>query len=148
MTEKGGQKLADDKLNQTENQNSPGGEESAGSRVTELEALMEQRDDELSKANARISDLEQVMAEAVASYKAMVTRSNTDVPEELIGGDSIESINESLTNAKNLINKVKQGLEAEITSSKIPAGAPQRTPPDLSALSPREKIQYAIGGKK
>ena len=88
------------------------------------------------------------MAEAVASYKAMVTRSNTDVPEELISGDSIESINESLTNAKNLINKVRQGLEAEITSSKVPAGAPQRTPPDLSALSPREKIQYAIGGKK
>jgi len=140
--------LADDELNQTENQNSPGGEESAESRVTELEALIEQRDDELSQANARISDLEQVMAEAVASYKAMVTRSNTDVPEELIGGDSIESINESLTNAKNLINKVRQGLEAEITSSKVPAGAPQRTPPDLSALSPREKIQYAIGGKK
>ena len=140
--------MADDELNQTENQNSHGGEESAESRVTELEALIEQRDDELSKANTRISDLEQVTAEAVASYKVLVTRSNTDVPEELIGGDSIESINESLTNAKNLISKVRQGLEAEITSSKVPAGAPQRTPPDLSALSPREKIQYAIGGKK
>jgi len=30
----------------------------------------------------------------------------------------------------------------------VPAGAPGRRASDLSALSPREKIQYAIGGKK
>jgi len=140
--------LADDELNQTEDQNSPGGEELAESRVTELEALVAQKDEELTQANSRVSELEQVVAKAVASYKAMVTQSNSEVPEELISGDTIDSVNESLMKAKTLIGKVKQGLEAEITSSKVPAGAPLRTPPDLSALSPREKIQYAIGGKK
>jgi len=140
--------LADDELNQTEDQNSPGGEELAESRVTELEALVAQKDEELTQANSRISELEQVVAKAVTSYKAMVTQSNSEVPEELISGDTIDSVNESLMKAKTLIGKVKQGLEAEITSSKVPAGAPLRTPPDLSALSPREKIQYAIGGKK
>jgi len=140
--------LVDDELNQTEEQNSPGGEESAESRVVELETLMVQKDEELAQANARISELEQAMTSAVTGYKAMVTQSNPEVPEELISGDTVESINESLAKAKTLINKVKQGLEAEITSSKIPAGAPSRTPPDLSALSSREKIQYAIGGKK
>jgi len=140
--------LADDELNQTEDQNSPGGEELAESRVTELEALVAQKDEELTQANSRVSELEQVVAKAVASYKAMVTQSNSEVPEELISGDTIDSVNESLMKAKTLIGKVRQGLEAEITSSKVPAGAPLRTPPDLSALSPREKIQYAIGGKK
>jgi len=140
--------LADDELNQTEDQNSPGAEELAESRVIELEALVAQKDEELTKANSRVSELEQVVAEAVASYKAMVTQSNSEVPEELISGDTIDSVNESLMKAKTLIGKVRQGLEAEITSSKVPAGAPLRTPPDLSALSPREKIQYAIGGKK
>jgi len=140
--------LADDELNQTEDQNSPGGEELAESRVIELEALVAQKDEELTQANSRVSELEQVVAKAVASYKAMVTQSNSEVPEELISGDTIDSVNESLMKAKTLIGKVKQGLEAEITSSKVPAGAPLRTPPDLSALSPREKIQYAIGGKK
>jgi uncharacterized coiled-coil protein SlyX len=140
--------LADDELNQTEDQNSPGGEELAESRVIELEALVAQKDEELTQANSRVSELEQVVAKAVASYKAMVTQSNSEVPEELISGDTIDSVNESLMKAKTLIGKVKQGLEAEITSSKVPAGAPLRTPPDLSALTPREKIQYAIGGKK
>jgi hypothetical protein len=70
------------------------------------------------------------------------------VLEELITGDTIESINESLKKAKTLVSQVRQGLETEIAGAKIPAGAPPRTPPDLSALSPREKIQYAIGGKQ
>ncbi len=163
--------------NQTENQNPPEVEESGqnGDRVSELEGLIAQKDEELTKANARIIELEQTvanldnevatlkqavaeseekltsinhsLAEAVASYKALVAQFNPEVPEELITGDTIEAINESLEKAETLISRVRQGLEAEITAGKVPAGAPVRTPPDLSALSPREKINYAIGGK-
>jgi len=177
--------LADDELNspelqsgnQTKNQNPPEVEESgqSGDRVTELEGLIAQKDEELAKANARIIKLEQAvtnldsevaslkqavaesgeklttinhsLVEAVASYKALVAQLNPEVLEELIAGDTIEAINESLEKAKTLIGRVRQGLEAEITAGKVPAGAPIRTPPDVSALSPREKINYAIGGK-
>ena len=145
-------------------------------RVTELEGLIAEKDEELAKANARIAELEQAvvdkdsdiaalkqseaeleerlltvnnsLAEAIASYKAMVIQANPEVMEELIIGDTIESINESLEKAKSLISKVRQGLETEISQAKVPAGAPERRSPDLSALSPREKIQYAIGGRK
>jgi hypothetical protein len=88
------------------------------------------------------------LTEAVANYKTTVLQANPEVIEELISGDTIESINESLSKAKTLVSKVRQGVEAEISLAKVPAGAPERTSPDLSALSPREKIQYAIGGKK
>ena len=131
-------------------------------RVVELEGLIAQKDEELSRANDRLTELEQAVAEsndklnklneslnqAVSSYRALVIQSNPDVLEELITGDSIETINNSLASAKELIGKVRSGIEAEILSAKVPAGAPQRAPIDLSALSPREKIQYAIGGKK
>ncbi len=163
---------------QTENQNPSEVEESGQSedRVTELEGLVAQKDEELTKANARIIELEQTvtnlnsevaslkqavaeseekltsinhsLTEAIVSYKAMVVQANPKVFEELITGDTIEAINESLEAAKTLVNRVRQGLEAEITAGKVPAGAPVRTPPDLSALSPREEIQYAIGGKR
>jgi len=152
--------LADDELNQN-----PEGEESGQGQaptITELEDLVAQKDEELTKANARITELEQAvagsdeklttiknsLAEAVAGYKAMVVEANPEVLEELITSDTIESINESLKKAKTLVSRVRQGLETEISGAKIPAGAPPRTPPDLSALSPREKIQYAIGGKQ
>ncbi len=146
------------------------------SRVTELEDLVAQKDEELARANACIVELEQAvvsqdgdiatlkqseaeleervstinnsLTEAVASYKAMVVQVNPEVIEELISGDTIESINESLSKARTLVSKVRQGVEAEISLAKVPAGAPERGTPDLSALSAREKIQYAIGGKR
>ena len=154
--------MADDELNQNQNPEGEEPEQSQAPRITELEGMLAQKDEELTKANARITELEQAVAEsdeklttinnslteAVATYKAIVVQVNPEVPEELVAGNSIESINDSLKQAKTLVSRVKQGLEAEISAAKIPAGAPQRTPPDLSALSPREKIQYAIGGKK
>jgi len=159
---KGGRRLADDELNQTESQNPPNGEESGESRLTELEGLLAQKDEELAKAGDRITELERAaaeseeklttisssLAEAVASYRAAVVESHPEVLEELVTGDSVEAINESLKEAQALVGKVRQGLEAEITLAKIPAGAPERTSPDLSTFSPREKIQYALGGKK
>ncbi len=150
------------------------GEELAQTRIAELESLLAQKDEELSSANARATELEQTVAslegelttvkqsnlesehrlaevsdalsQAVASYKARVIASNPEVPVDLIGGDTVEAIDSSLENAQSLITKVREGLEAEIRMVKIPAGAPARVPVDLSALSPREKIQYGIGG--
>jgi len=143
-------------------------------RVAELEGIIAQRDQELASRDTRISELRQVTAnleseittvkqavaeadeslhklgesfkQAVASYKTLVVQSNPDVPEELVTGESIEAITDSLTSAKELVSKIRKGMEAEISLVRVPAGAPERTAPDLSALSPREKIQYAIGG--
>lgn len=154
--------MAEDELNQTENQNPPSVEEPEESKLTELEGLLARKDEKLAEADARLAELEAAVAdsearlitisdsltEAVASYRALVVESHPEVLEELVTGDSIETINESLEKAQDLVGRVKQGLETEITLARIPAGAPERTSPDLSALSPREKIQYALGGNK
>ena len=161
--------------NDKQNQN-PNGEELESSRVAELEGLIAKKDEGLAAKDSRISELEQAIADrdnqiavlkqslaeldqrlteldnsraqAVSSYRALVVESNPGMPEELITGDSIEAIDRSVKDAQTLIDKVRKELEAEIAGARVPAGAPQRTPLDLSALSPREKIQYAIGGKQ
>jgi len=153
-----------------------GQSEASRERIAELENLIAQKDQELASRDTRISELEQAVAgleseiaalkqavaesddnlnklneslnQAVASYKALVIQSNPDVPEELVTGDSIEAIADSLASAKELVTKIRKGMEAEISLVRVPIGAPERTAPDLSALSPREKIQYAIGGKQ
>jgi uncharacterized protein YoxC len=87
---------------------------------------------------------------AVAAYKKAVAQANPGMPVELIMGDTIEAIDQSLVSSKALVDQVRAAIEAEIAAGRVPAGAPARTPPDLSALSPREKINYAItkeGGK-
>jgi predicted nuclease with TOPRIM domain len=143
-------------------------------RLAELESLITRKDRELTARDNRISELEETvtgleseiislkqavaeandnlsklndsLVQAIASYRELVIQANSDVPEELVSGDSIEAINNSLVSAKELVSKVRKGVEAEISLVRVPTGAPQRTTPDLSALSPREKIQYAVGG--
>ena len=136
-------KAKDARLSQTE------------ARITELEQMIADRDNELvtlkqaiAESDEALADVRSSLAQAVSSYRALVVQANPDIPDELITGDSIEAMDQSLENARALISRVKQGLEAEAAKTRVPAGAPQRTLPDLSALSPREKIQYAIGGKR
>jgi len=123
--------------------------------ITELETAVSDKDSEIAilkqtvvDDNQKFEALSEGLSQAVTAYKTMVAKTNPGVIEELITGDTITEVNQSLEDAKTLVSKVRGGIEQEIASNRIPAGAPQRIASDLSALSPREKIQYAIGGKK
>ena len=88
-------------VNQNQNPNPEGKElelnEALTTRVTELEDLLAQKDKELELANARISELEQEIAEsktalddlnqlyseAISSYRNLIIQANPDVPDEL-----------------------------------------------------------------
>jgi uncharacterized coiled-coil protein SlyX len=118
------------------------------SRITELEQAVASRESQITALNQSLAELESRLSQAVEAYRALVVKANPAVPEELITGDSIEEIDASLANAQVLIDRVRQELEVEIAAAKIPAGAPLRTPLDFSALSPKEKIQYAIGERR
>jgi len=129
--------------------------ESRGAAITRLEQAVASKDSEVAtlkravaEAEGKMTDVNNALTQAVASYKALVVKSTPGVLVELITGDTVEEVNESLENAQVLVNRVRQEMEAEVSLTKVPAGAPQRAPLDLSALSSREKIQYAIGGKK
>ncbi|HEY93334.1 MAG TPA: hypothetical protein G4O15_00150 [Dehalococcoidia bacterium] len=143
----------------TQDQEKPGSEEDetaeVRSRIAELEQGVSEKDREIDRLKRtseeleeRCRTLEESLTDAVTGYKTLVIKSNPDIIEDLIDGNTIESINESLKKAKDLVNKVRQGVEAEILKVKVPAGAPGRSSPDLSTLSPAEKIRYAIGGNE
>lgn len=127
----------------------------ANARIVELEETVSDRDSEVASLKKYVAELEGMLStsrdslgEAVSRYRDVVIRASPGVLEELVSGESIALIDESLRKAKNLIGKVREGLEAEVSLARVPAGAPERRLPDLSALSPREKIQYGIGGNK
>ena len=127
----------------------------AEARVTELEQVIATRDSDIVtlkqavvESDGKFDSVNDRLKNAVVAYKAVVVQANPYITEELITGNTIDELNQSVEKAKALIAQVKTSIEAEIASGKVPAGAPARTPPDLSALSPREKIQYAVGEKK
>ncbi len=138
---------SEDRLSEVENQLVQ-----AKTRLAELEQTVASRDNEIAglkqskgEVEARVQDLSHSLTEAVVSYRAMVVQANPEI-EALVSGDTIEAINQAVSQAKALVSKVRQGLEAEISLTRIPAGAPERTVSELS-LSPREKIQAALAGR-
>jgi chromosome segregation ATPase len=124
-------------------------------RITELEKVLADRDTELTAVKKSVVELQEKLSaqgaeliKAAAEYRTLVLQTNPGITEELITGESISAINESLAKARSLIGKVRQSVEKDIARTRVPIGAPGRQTPDISALSPREKIHYAIGGKK
>jgi septal ring factor EnvC (AmiA/AmiB activator) len=117
-------------------------EQSLAEKESEIAGLT-QALDETRQAN---DELGQALARAVAAYKETVVKTNPGLLPEMISGDTIDAIDESVKKARAVMERVRQEIEAEAARTKIPAGAPPRGPLDLSGLSAREKIQYAIRG--
>ncbi len=136
-----------------ENERLAGEVESRDATIMKLEQALSGKDGEiadlkqaLDEAKQALDELGKALPQAIAAYKEMVVEANPGVLAELITGETIEEVNESLKNARALMEKVRQEIESEAAKTRVPAGAPQRTQPDFSGLSAREKIQYAIGG--
>jgi hypothetical protein len=106
-------------------------------RIAQLEQGIASRDGELTV-------IKQTLSGAVAKYRSAVLASAPGIPEELVNGESIEEIDASLELARGIVSRVRQQLEVEAEANKVPAGAPPRMPQDVSALSPAEKIAYAL----
>ncbi len=115
-------------------------EQAVAAKESEIAALKK----ELDGLKQTLDELHKTIAQAVVAYKGMVMAANPGLPAELITGDTIEAINESVKNAHAIMEKVRQEMEAAAARTRIPAGAPQRTALDLSGLSSREKIQQGL----
>jgi uncharacterized coiled-coil protein SlyX len=127
----------------------------ANERMTALQNTLLERESELAaarkttaEAEARLSAAGGELAEAVKGYRTLILQANPGVTEDMVPGDTISTINEALAKARTLIGRVRQSVETEIARGRVPIGSPGRQSQDIASLSPREKINYAIGGKK
>ena len=120
-------------------------------RVTTLEADLQAKDTQIGELTTQTEGQAQeltiakgVLESAVGAYKDVVLKANPLIPTDLIQGLTIDEVNTSLEKATGLVGQIKQGLEEEGNAEKIPPGAPQRTGPDLSAMTTKEKINYGL----
>jgi chromosome segregation ATPase len=120
--------------------------------LAEKTALADSQDQELSTlrtagsvAEARIAELTGSLTEAISKYKERLYSSHPELLENMITGDTIQEIDASLDSSLVLVDKVKANIAEQSKEVKVPAGSPERTGPDLSAMSAKEKIAYAIG---
>jgi Lon protease-like protein len=113
------------------------GNDELQARIIQLEQGIASKDSELAATRG-------ALASAVAKYRAAVLANAPHIPEELVKGETVEEIDASLEMARGVVARVRQQLEADAEANKVPTGAPARTSQNLSALSPAEKIAYAL----
>lgn len=98
----------------------------------------------LTEVKEQLNGLTGEFNKAIAGYRTLTVTTNPDIPAEMIAGEDIGAIDKAVAGARSLIGKVREQLDRAREQVKVPPGAPPRTPPDLSGLSPREKINAGI----
>jgi chromosome segregation ATPase len=134
-------------------------------RIAEAETLASTRGDELTAMRQRVAEQDTRLAEytaeldevreahagqttelqaAVARLRESVLEREPDLPADIVTGDTVAGLDASIASARQTVAQVRQHLDAQAQALRVPAGAPVRTGPDTSALSPGEKIRLGL----
>ena len=112
--------------------------------ATDAQALQEK----LDLVNKDFEGAKAAYAYAVDDFKKLVLQTNPLFTPDIIGGDTIDDVKASIEKAGVLVNKVKEGLEAQAKAlaglTTVPAGAPVRSPASTEGLSTKEKITTGL----
>ena len=124
---------------------------SVESEVAELRRQLEALRSEQTKREAESETLRIALDEATTAarvgaerYREVVLTAAPELPAELVGGETIAAVDESLSRAPQTVAQVRQHLEQQAQAQRVPAGAPIRAAPDLSDLSATEKIRLGL----
>ena len=119
----------------------------ASEAKAEVQTLSEAKGKELEATAAELAAASETKNQAVAKYLSMAKALNPNIPEGIIGGETIAEIDQSIEKGKAIVEAVKKAMESEASAARVPAGAPTRGAISTEGMSPKEKIAYAIQPK-
>lgn len=105
----------------------------------------EARAQELATATERTEALDAQVRSSAERYRELLLQHAPELPEELVTGESVEAIEESLSRARETVAKVRGHLESQALAARVPVGAPPRSAPGHAALSTEDKIGLGLG---
>jgi multidrug resistance efflux pump len=118
--------------------------ETARNDIAAREAAMETQLAELTSTSGALAEAEARSRDAAARYRDAVLARESDLPADLVSGETVADIDDSLARARQTVAQVRQHIELQAQSQRVPAGAPARGSPDLSSLTPSEKIRRGL----
>ena len=104
----------------------------------------EAREQELAGLRSQTETLREQTKSSAERYRELVLQQAPELPAELVTGETVEEIDVALERARETVSKVRGHLESQAQAGRVPVGAPARSGPDLSALSPEEKIRFGL----
>lgn len=102
---------------------------------------------DLSAVQTEKNDLHARLQAAVGKYREALLTAAPEVFEEMVTGESIEEVDAAMEQARQTVLQVRERLESQAQVGRVPTGSPPRSAPDLSALSPIEKIRLGLSQK-
>jgi len=113
-------------------------------KTQDIEAMKGQ----LAETSTNFEGAKAAYAYAVEDFKKLAAASNPLIPPEVIFGTTVEEVKASLNRANKLVANVQESLSKQAAAASVPAGAPARTGPDVSAMSTTEKINFGLDQAK
>jgi hypothetical protein len=71
-------------------------------------------------------------------------RAEPALPAEMITGDTLDAVDASVIAAREVVGRIRVHMESQASAARVPAGAPQRAAPDVSTMSPQQKIRHGL----
>jgi chromosome segregation ATPase len=112
--------------------------------LREAEAQLAARDEELAALRQEVEALRASLKAAASKYRDALLASQPEVPPDLVTGETVEEVDQQLEAALRMVAQLRGHLETQAQALRVPSGAPARRAPDLSALSPTEKIVHGL----
>jgi chromosome segregation ATPase len=109
-----------------------------------LEAERGARDEELARLRESVEAAQAHGLEAVMRFREAALAREPELPSDLVGGESVAEVEASLERARQTVAQVRQHLDQQAQTQRVPAGAPARSEPDFSELSAAEKIRLGL----
>ena len=123
--------------------------------LAQTKAELVSRDDELTvlrdglaAARSEAEELRAGLRSAAEKYRQAVLATRTEVPPDLVSGETVEEVDRQLEAALSMVAQLKSHLDSQAQAQRVPTGAPARRAPDLAALSPTEKISHGLAQER
>jgi hypothetical protein len=103
---------------------------------------------DIASMRALLDDAAQREREAAAHYRALVAEAEPWLLPEDVAGETVAELAASVTAARGMAQRLSERLDARVRALRVPAGAPPRGGPDVSAMTPDEKIKYGLAQRR
>jgi septal ring factor EnvC (AmiA/AmiB activator) len=116
--------------------------------LLEAQTQLAARDEELAAVRQEAEALQASLKAAAGKYRDALLASRPEVPPDLVAGETVEEVDRQLEGALRMVTQLRSHLESQAQAQRVPTGAPARRAPDLSALSPGEKIVHGLSQRQ
>lgn len=113
-------------------------------QAADLEQRFQEQEALRQEAEEKLASVQEALVQAVARYRSVLLTSAPEAPEAMVQGETVDEVDESFAQAKELVQHIKDRVEASLARERVPVGSPTRSGLDFSSLSPREKILNAL----